>query len=113
MKPEMRPASLRQAWPDPTPEMLDDPRFNAIWNVIKDWDINVPDVYAGYCSATGNHVRKILDSLPDVLQAAANVALAVSAECAAELSIRDKDRVLACGEYIHDAIRALATRTHP
>ena len=51
-------------WPDPTPEMLDDPTFNAIWNVIKTWDINVPAVYEGYCGATGNHVRAILDALP-------------------------------------------------
>lgn len=51
-------------WPGPTPEMLNDPTFNAIWNVIKSWDINVPDAYSGYCGATGNHVRAILDALP-------------------------------------------------
>lgn len=51
------------AWPDPTPEMLDDPRFEAIWQVIKSWDINVPAAYSGYCGATGNHVRAILDAL--------------------------------------------------
>lgn len=50
-------------WPDPTPEMLDRPAFQAIWSVIKGWDVNVPDVYAGYCGATGNHVRAILDAL--------------------------------------------------
>ena len=50
-------------WPDPNPEMLDDPAFNAIWNTIKTWDINVPDVYDGYCEATGNHARAILDAL--------------------------------------------------
>jgi hypothetical protein len=54
----------RAPWPDPTPEMLDgDPRFEAIWQRVKLWDINVPDVYAGYCGATGNHVRAILDAL--------------------------------------------------
>ena len=57
--PEVSPASLRKAWPDPTPEMLADPLFDAIWNVIKTWDINVPDIYAGYCGATGNHARAI------------------------------------------------------
>ena len=51
-------------WPDPTPEMLEDPIFNAIWNVIRSWDINVPAVYVGYCGATGNHVRAIMDALP-------------------------------------------------
>jgi hypothetical protein len=42
--------------PDPTPDMLNDPMFNAIWDVIKTWDIN-----AG--GATGNHARAILDRL--------------------------------------------------
>lgn len=51
------------AWPDPTPEMLNDPQFEAIWQCIKSWDINVPEVYGGYCHATGNHVRAILDAL--------------------------------------------------
>lgn len=50
-------------WPDPTPEMLSDPKFNAVWACIKSWDINVPGAYSGYCGATGNHVRAILDAL--------------------------------------------------
>lgn len=50
-------------WPDPTPEMLDDPLFDAIWQVIKSWDINVPAQYPGYCGATGNHARAILDAV--------------------------------------------------
>lgn len=50
-------------WPDPTPEMLQSPEFEAVWQCIKRWDINVPQVYAGYCGATGNHVRAILDAL--------------------------------------------------
>lgn len=50
-------------WPDPTPEMLTDPQFEAIWQCIKSWDINVPHAYRGYCGANGNHVRAILDAL--------------------------------------------------
>lgn len=50
-------------WLDPTPDMLDLPEFNAIWDCIKSWDINVPEAYNGYCGATGNHVRAILDAL--------------------------------------------------
>ena len=50
-------------WPDPTPEMLNNPTFNKIWNCIKSWDINVPEAYQGYCGATGNHARAILDAL--------------------------------------------------
>ena len=54
-------------WPDPTPEMLDQPDFNAIWDCVKTWDINVPHAYEGYCGATGNHARAILDALTPVL----------------------------------------------
>jgi hypothetical protein len=51
-------------WPDPTPEMLEnDPQFEAIWQCIKTWDVNVPSVYHGYMGANGNHVRAILDAL--------------------------------------------------
>lgn len=54
----------RIEWPDPTPEMLGgDPQFEAVWNAIKSWDIHVPGAYTGYCGATGNHVRAILDAL--------------------------------------------------
>ena len=56
-------------WPDPTPEMLESPEFEAIWQCIKRWDINVPDAYNGYCGATGNHVRAILDALPAAILA--------------------------------------------
>jgi hypothetical protein len=52
-----------KVWLDPTPEMLSSPEFNAVWNCIKSWDIGVPSVYQGYCGATGNHVRAILDAL--------------------------------------------------
>ena len=52
-------------WPDPTPEMLETPEFEAVWNCIKFWDIHVPGVNTDrvYENATGNHVRAILDAL--------------------------------------------------
>lgn len=50
-------------WLDPTPEMLASPQFEAVWQCIKSWDINVPAAYSGYMGATGNHVRAILDAL--------------------------------------------------
>lgn len=53
----------RAPWPDPTPEMLADPKFEKVWQRIKPWDINVPEVYGGYMGATGNHVRAIMDAL--------------------------------------------------
>jgi hypothetical protein len=61
--PHMEAAMSDDNWPDPTPEMLDTPEFIAIWDCIKTWDINVPDAYEGYCGATGNHVRAILEAL--------------------------------------------------
>ena len=52
-------------WPDPTPEMLTTPEFEAIWQCIKNWDIEVVPG-DGYSGATGNHVRAILDALSQV-----------------------------------------------
>jgi hypothetical protein len=50
--------------PNPTPKMLnDDPIFDAIWEVIKEWDINVPEYYAGYMGGTGSHVTLIYDAI--------------------------------------------------
>lgn len=54
----------RPPWPDPTPAMLaKDPLFEAIWQVIRTWDINVPEQYNGYTGATGNHARAIYDAV--------------------------------------------------
>ena len=54
---------IKIEWLDPTPEMLLTPEFEAVWKCIRLWDINVPGAYGGYCGATGNHVRAILDAL--------------------------------------------------
>lgn len=50
-------------WPDPTLEMMKDPRFDKIWKAIKKWDIANPAAYCGYSGATGNHIRAILEAL--------------------------------------------------
>ena len=50
-------------WPDPTEAMFADPRFEKIWQTIKTWDISVPGAYGGYCGASGNHVRALLEAL--------------------------------------------------
>jgi hypothetical protein len=49
-------------YPDPTPEMLDDPLFEAIWQAIKRWDISRHNdgVYSG---PTGNDARHIYDAV--------------------------------------------------
>ncbi len=62
-KQEQQKIDNRNRWKDPTPEMLESKEFNAIWDCIKSWDINIPGVYEGYMSATGNHVKMILDIL--------------------------------------------------
>jgi len=61
-----------EPWPDsgnysdPTPEMLEDPAWKAIWEEIKHWDINVPSRYGGYCTANGNHVTAIFKAIQKV-----------------------------------------------
>ena len=69
-------------WADPTEEMLKDPLFDAIWRAIKRWDINVPEAYAGYCSATGNHARVIFEAVQPVLRQARMDALEEAARAA-------------------------------
>ncbi|WP_321354613.1 hypothetical protein [Pseudomonas extremaustralis] len=49
--------------PNPTEEDLASQEFEAIWQVIKSWDVNVPSHYEGYCGANGSHVKMILDAL--------------------------------------------------
>lgn len=41
-----------------------DPMFNAIWDEIKTWDINVPTEYGGY-DCTGSNVAAILAAIID------------------------------------------------
>lgn len=54
---------LKQPMPNPTDADLADPQFEAIWQVIKSWDVNVPEFYQGYCGANGSHVMLILAAL--------------------------------------------------
>jgi len=49
--------------PSPTEEQLSSPEFEAIWSVIKSWDVNVPEFYENYCHADGSHVALILNAL--------------------------------------------------
>ena len=49
--------------PSPTDGDLESPQFNAIWSVIKTWDVNVPEYYELYCGANGSHVMLILNAL--------------------------------------------------
>lgn len=56
---------------DPLPEELETPEFNAVWDLIKHWDIGLPqDITKNghqlYAHATGNCVVAILDVLKGV-----------------------------------------------
>lgn len=62
-KADNRKHPFRKEEPSPTLEERDTPLFNAIWGEIRSWDINVPEYYDGYCSATGSHVKMVLDAI--------------------------------------------------
>lgn len=53
----------RHAMPNPTDAQLASPEFEAIWQIIKSWDVEVPEFYDGYCGANGSHVTLILNAL--------------------------------------------------
>lgn len=57
---------FKKKLPNPSPEDLEHPDFEAIWNIIKTWDINLPEYYRGYMSGNGSHVKLILDELKKV-----------------------------------------------
>ena len=48
---------------EPTQKDLDSPTFNAIWDVIKHWDIRTKED-SGYHGATGTNVMEIFNNLP-------------------------------------------------
>lgn len=55
--------SFKKSLPNPSKKTQDAPEFNAIWNCIKTWDVNVPEYYEGYCGANGSHVQLILNAI--------------------------------------------------
>ena len=59
---------IKKEMPSPTPEEMASPQFEAIWNIIKTWDINVPEYYRGYSGGNGSHVKLILDELKVVMR---------------------------------------------
>lgn len=54
--------------PSPSQEEMDSDLFNAIWDIIKHWDINVPEYYSGYSGGNGSHVKLILDKIKPVIR---------------------------------------------
>jgi hypothetical protein len=49
--------------PDTTEQDRLNPIFNAIYDVIKRWDINIPSAYEGLCSGNGSHAKLIFDAV--------------------------------------------------
>ncbi|SRR6266576_359004 len=64
--PVKNPLPAKPPMPNPTEEDLNSPTFEAIWNAIKSWDVNVPEHYFGYCGANGSHVMLILNAIKEV-----------------------------------------------
>lgn len=58
----------RREMPNPTEAQLASPEFDAIWQCIKSWDVNVPEFYDLYCDANGSHVVLILQALESLKQ---------------------------------------------
>ena len=55
--------------PSPSREEINSPEFEAIFQLIKNWDIQVPEQdIKGYSSGNGSHVKLILDVLKPVLR---------------------------------------------
>lgn len=60
------------AYPDPTPEDLKRPEFEAVWRAIRGWDIGrepPPGRQRLYAGATGNEVMHILNAVPSMVGA--------------------------------------------
>ena len=54
--------------PSPSKEEMESPVFEAIWQLVKTWDINVPDYYSGYKGGNGSHVKLLLDAIKPALR---------------------------------------------
>lgn len=60
--------SNNKEMPSPTESDIKSEEFNAIWDVIKNWDISAPDYYNGYSGASGSHVKLLLEALRPILR---------------------------------------------
>lgn len=62
------PPVTRKDMPSPSADEMQTELFNQIFEVIKDWDINVPEYYSGYTSGNGSHVKLLLDVIKPALR---------------------------------------------
>lgn len=62
-----RKEKIKKLYRNPTEEERNSPEFNAVWDLIKTWDINIPEIDGNlYSGATGNHVIAILNALEEI-----------------------------------------------
>lgn len=54
--------------PSPSKEEMDSELFDAIWKIVKDWDIGDPNYYTGYTGGNGSHVKILLDAIKPALR---------------------------------------------
>lgn len=66
---KLREARIMSDMPNPTEKELESLEFNAVWNVIKSWDVNIPEFYEGYCGANGSHVVLITRAIKEARRA--------------------------------------------
>lgn len=53
--------------PNPTEAQRESALFSALWDEVKDWDINVPNSYEGYCGGNGSHVALLYMAMEQAL----------------------------------------------
>jgi hypothetical protein len=54
---------LKECMPSPSQAEQDSPLFKAIWSVAKNWDVNAPEHYVGYCGFNGSHAKLLMDAI--------------------------------------------------
>jgi hypothetical protein len=64
----IKPFKISKEMTSPSKEEIESEIFGEIFNLIKDWDINVPDYYSGYTSGNGSHVKLILDVINPIIR---------------------------------------------
>lgn len=69
-------------------DVMNSPLFNAVWEVVKHWDIGVPSAYGGYCAGNGSHVAAIVNAIIKSRLSAPPLTAAISKERLTEIRKR-------------------------
>lgn len=54
--------------PSPSEEEMNSYLFKYIWDVIKTWDIKIPEYDYGHSGANGSHVKLIMDGIKPIIR---------------------------------------------